>query len=142
MAKALLFVIFEIINIYLERPIFNIIDCLNYHSVFTLFVIIIICAIEAVIVIRAASISTRYFIRYISFPCCTRCITRCANHCTKCTRLCSDGGCTCRFEEDAYKYVVRNITCHDVSLCLDSCFLCLTCCRGNGNKTYNKYEAL
>ena len=135
-AKALLFVIFEIINIYLERPLFNIIDWLNYPSMFTLFVFIIICAIEAVIVTRAASILTRYFIRYISspcctrcsFPCCTRCITRCANHCTKCTRWCSDRGCTCKFEEDAYKYVVRNVTCHDVSLCLDSCFLCLTCC--------------
>ena len=134
-AKALHFVIFEIINIYLERPLFNIIDCLNYDSVFILFVFIIICAIEAVIVTLAASILTRYFIRYISFPCCTRCITMCSMRCTKCTRWCSDGGCTCRFEEDAYKYVVRNITCHDVSLCLDSCFLCLTCCRGNENTT-------
>ena len=66
-AKFFLYIIVEIGNKFMERPLCNMFDWLNYGSEFTLFVFIIISAVEAIFVSSIASCATRYFMYYISF---------------------------------------------------------------------------
>ena len=109
--KAILFAMIEIGNKFLERPLYDLIHCLKDNSVLTLFLCILISAVEAVFITWIASRLTK-------------CLIFCAGN-KHCSKLCCN---LCKFKEDAFKYVVRNIHCHDISLCLSECFLfCGTC---------------
>ena len=58
--------------------------------------------------------------------CSCKCCKKCPNRCRMCCKVCCIG---CYFEEDAYRYVVRNISCNDITFCLDETLLCRPCCR-------------
>ena len=109
--KAFLFAIFETGNKFLERPLYDLIHCLKDNSAITLTICIMISTIEAVFITWVASRLTKCFIFCVGNK---HCLKWCCN--------------VCKFEEDAYKYVVRNIHCHDISLCLNDCFLCCGTC--------------